>query len=123
MLQCSMAKFKTLRGWSTVLRAVFLAFAIMIPTIDTCICSLDEDQAAAFNVKVSVDHTDKAPSQPRHAGDMSCNHGHCHHWVGVAKIGERLAFEVRLTDSEIPSGLFGPPPSAPKNELLRPPQA
>lgn len=122
MLQCGMAMFGTLRGWSAVLRAMFLAFAIMIPTIDTCICSLDEDQAA-FNTKVSVGDTNKVPSQPRHAGDVSCNHGHCHHWVGVAKVSERPAFELTLTNGELPQGLYRSPPSAPQNELLRPPQA
>ena len=117
-----MARLGTLRGWSAVLRAMFLAFAIMIPTIDTCICSADEDQAA-FSVKVSVGDTSNAPAQPRHAGDASCNHGHCHHWVGVPRIGERLAFEAKLTDGRIPPGLYAPPPSAPQIELLRPPQA
>lgn len=116
-----MTKLGTLRGWSAVLRAVLLAFAIMIPTIDTCICSAEEDQST-FSTKVSVGDANNLPS-PRHAGDASCNHGHCHHLVGVAKIGDRLAFLSTLIEGGSAPGLSRSPPSAPQIELLRPPQA
>jgi len=111
-----MAKLGTLRGWCAVFLAGFLTFAILIPTIDSFVCIDDVGQAETISL-ASKD----AP--PHDDGDASCIHGHCHHWVGVAKIGERLAFDVSLTDGEPPRGLYNAPPSAPQIELLRPPRA
>ena len=111
-----MARFRILRGWSAVLLAGLLTFAVLIPTIDSFVCIDDIGQS-----EISLAQAD---NEARHDdGDASCIHGHCHHWVGVAKIGERLAFDVSMTDGGIPSGLYGPPPSAPQIELLRPPRA
>jgi len=121
MLQCGMAKFRTLRGWSAILLAGFLTFAILIPTIDTFVCIADIGQTVADTASLTQASKD-TPIQ-HDDGDASCIHGHCHHWVGVAKIGERLAFEVTLTDGEAPRGLYDSPPSAPQIELLRPPRA
>ena len=109
-----------MRGWSAVLLAGLLTFAILIPTIDTFVCIADIGQSETIS---SAQAGNDAPAQPHDDGDASCIHGHCHHWVGVAKIGERLAFDVTLTDGGIPPGLYGPPPSAPQIELLRPPRA
>jgi len=117
-----MAKLGTVRGWVAVCMAGFLTFAILIPTIDTFVCIDDIGQTVSDTTSLAKASKD-APAQPQDDGDASCIHGHCHHWVGVAKIGERLAFDVTLTDGGIPPGLYGPPPSAPQVELLRPPRA
>jgi hypothetical protein len=113
-----MAKLGTVRGWVAVCLAAFLTFAILIPTIDTFVCIDDIGQTESVTLAGN-----DAPAQPHDDGDASCIHGHCHHWVGVPKIGERLAFDLKLTDGKIPPGLYAPPPSAPQIELLRPPRA
>ena len=116
MLDRAMAKLGTVRGWVAVCLAAFLTFAVLIPTIDTFICIADIGQSESVSLA-----SNEVP--PHDDGDASCIHGHCHHWVGVAKIGERLAFDVSLTDGEPPRGLYNAPPSAPQIELLRPPRA
>jgi len=121
-----MANFGTLRGWNAVLLAGFLTIAILVPTIDTFVCIADIGHAASVSeTKALVQAGDMkgAPGQPHDDGDASCIHGHCHHWVGVAKFGERFALEVTLTHGELPHGLYNSPPSAPQIELLRPPRA
>lgn len=114
-----MARLGTMRGWVAVCLAAFLTFAILIPTIDTFVCIDDIGRSETVSLaKAGAD----APVQKHDDGDASCIHGHCHHWVGVPKIGERLAFEAKLTDGRIPPGLYAPPLSAPQIELLRPPR-
>jgi hypothetical protein len=113
-----MAKLGTVRGWAAVCLAAFLTFAILIPTIDTFVCIDDIGQSETLAFAGN-----DAPAPPPGDGDASCIHGHCHHWVGVPKIGERLTFDVKPADGRIPPGLYGPPPSAPQIELLRPPRA
>ena len=111
-----MAKLGTVRGWVAVCLAAFLTFAVLIPTIDTFVCIDDIGQTETLSLA-----DNDAP--PHDDGDASCIHGHCHHWVGVAKSGERAAFDVSLTEGGIAPGLYAPPPSAPQIELLRPPRA
>jgi hypothetical protein len=115
-----MARFRILRGWSAVLLTGLLTVAVLIPTIDSFVCIDDIGQSETISLAQAGND---APGQPHEDGDASCIHGHCHHWVGVAKIGERLAFDVSLTDGEMTRGLYGPPSSAPQIELLRPPRA
>jgi hypothetical protein len=126
MLLCGMGMFGTLRGWTAALLVGFLTLAILVPTIDTFICIADIGQATSGSetkALVNVGDVKDAPGQPHDDGDASCIHGHCHHWVGFVKFGERLALEVTLTSGAIPQGLYNPPPSAPQIELLRPPRA
>ena len=111
-----------MRECSAVLLAGILTFAILIPTIDTFVCIADIGQTETISLAQAGNQAGNG-APPHEDGDASCIHGHCHHWVGVAKIGERLAFDVSMTDGGIPSGLYGPPPSAPQIELLRPPRA
>ena len=111
-----MARLGTVRGWVAVCLAAFLTFAVLIPTIDTFVCIDDIGQTETLSLAGN-----EAP--PHDDGDASCIHGHCHHWVGVAKTGERAAFDLSLTEGGIAPGLYAPPPSAPQIELLRPPRA
>ena len=124
MLTSGMFKFGTLGGWGGTFFAGLLTFALLIPTLDTymCIADVQQPQSATAQLDQSAKSVPAQPKQQHDEGDASCIHGHCHHWVGIAKIGERLAFDVTLTDGKVPSGLFGPLPSAPQNQLLRPPQ-
>jgi hypothetical protein len=125
MLHSDMAMFRKLRGWSGVLFAGLLAFAILIPTLDTFMCIADVQHPQSVTAQLDQPAMD-LPAQPKQThddGDASCIHGHCHHWVGVAKFGERLALEAKLTYGELPRGLYNSPPSAPQLELLRPPRA
>lgn len=111
-----------MRGWNAVFLAALLTFAVLIPTIDSFVCIADFGQSETVSLAQAGHQAGN--DAPRHDdGDASCIHGHCHHWVGVAKTGERAAFDVSLTDGGIAPGLYGPPPSAPQIELLRPPRA
>jgi hypothetical protein len=115
-----MGKVRLLRAWSGVLLAGFLACALLIPTIDTFVCIADADQSVA----VSAAQSDSGPSQPAHDdGDSSCIHGHCHHWVGVARLTDRVAHDSVTTDAGLVRTAYSPPASAPQVQLLRPPRA
>ena len=124
-----MGVLRTLRGWSGVLLAGFLALAILIPTLDTYICIADVQQASVTSVTKQMAQTGLQKNVPDQSqkthddADSSCPHGHCHHWVGVAKLGERLALNITLTNGELPGGLYSSPPSAAQIQLLRPPRA
>ena len=100
-----------------MLLAAVLAFSVLLPTLDTFIC-LDEPAVTA-----SASGTVRSPPTHEDGGDALCVHGHCHHWVGVARVAERLNFTLAESTAGAFYALYGPPPAAPPHELLRPPRA
>jgi len=112
-----------LRKWNGALLAALLALAVLAPTIDSFICISDVGNTATA-VQEQVAGMDKDILDQSHDdGDASCSHGHCHHWVGFTKVGERMAFNANAKHLTPTPALSTAPPSAPQNALLRPPQA
>jgi hypothetical protein len=119
-----MTSFWTRHGWGGMLLAALLVFGLMTPTIDTFICIADDAATVQdHTLKLAGKQLPEKPVLPHDDGDALCVHGHCHHYVGVAKGPERLAFAVAMTFREPFYGRYGPPPTAPQIELLRPPRA
>lgn len=124
-----MSVLGTLRGLSGLVLAGLLALAILVPTVDTFVCIADvqlSSDASVSNEMAQTGLQESVPDQRQKMHDdtdSSCPHGHCHHWIGVAKPGERLALDISLAQGELPSGLYSSPPSAPQIQLLRPPRA
>lgn len=115
-----------LHRWTGWLIAAILVVSLLTPTIDAFGCIADSvPEASRIGITlVAVEEGAPAEKSPVHAdGDALCVHGHCHHWVGVAKLSERLLFNAALTLNEPSFGLYGMPPSALKTDLLRPPRA
>jgi len=112
-------------GWGGMLLAVLLVLGLMTPTIDTFICIADDGISIAHQDKVvkAAEKQSPAKSVSHDDTDALCVHGHCHHWVGMEKPHERAAFMVAMAFREPSYGLYGPLPSAPQIELLRPPRA
>jgi hypothetical protein len=119
-----MEKVRFLRRWSGTLLALLLTFAVLTPTVDTFICIADVgEKVVATQDQPHSGEAKQLPAQPHDDGDSSCIHGHCHHWVGYARLGERLALAISAHRASPITGTYNRPDSAPSLELLRPPQA
>jgi len=113
-----------IRQWSGTFLAAFLTLALLVPAIDSFVCIADVGEQSAVTHEVAkVDPVKQAPNESHDDGDSSCIHGHCHHWVGFTKVGERIALNLIARHFDQVRGAYNAPPSAPQNELLRPPQA
>jgi len=115
-----------LRKWSGTLLAGLMALALLVPTIDSFICIADIGQPTQVASAQNVQTAKQFPAQPQQDQDdvdPLCPHGHCHHWVGVTRLAERVDLKPSAKILEPVRGDYDSPPSAPRTELLRPPRA
>ena len=118
-----------LRQWARPVLAGLLLLGLLIPTLDAFKCIDDLTPKGAIGNFVQVTKaltTQEHPDQPvtdQDDVDPLCPHGHCHHWLGLARLSDRLDFRLSAKIMEPVRGAYERPPSAPRTELLRPPRA
>jgi len=119
-----MLKIGLLRKWSGTLFASLLMLAVLVPVIDTFVCVDDTSgKPAVTSIQGKAVASKELPVQQHDDGDSSCIHGHCHHWVGVPRVSERVAFVTSAKRATPILAAYEQRSSAPPFELLRPPRA
>lgn len=113
----------TLRsGTRTLARAVsalVLALALLIPTIDICICAADLNLAAPGQTAMLED---EAAHDKESATGSPCRACHCFHAVGVMRL-ERVALGADASGTRQAWSPLDAVHAAPAFTLLRPPRA
>lgn len=108
------------RIWARAVFACVLAIALLVPTIDTCVCATDlgapQVASSQANKPAASSHDDEA------AKGSPCHYCHCSQPVGVTRL-ERVALGTAVSDAN--EGWASPDAlhPAPSSTLLRPPRA
>ena len=120
MIHIRMLFARTVRTLEGTLLACLLVLSVLMPSVDAYICIADAKTDTAF-LADHAQHPNPEPADPD-AGDAMCVNGHCHYWVGIARMAEPYSYAAAVFSVEPARTAYNTSPSAPPNELLRPPQ-
>jgi hypothetical protein len=119
-----MTRDATMRLWTRAIFAGVLAVALLLPTIDLCICAEDVAGSvqAAATVMADAAPDAAAPCQSEDGNSAACQYCHCFHLAGMARI-ERVTLDAAMIHAApawtSQDSLYPPPAFS----LLRPPRA
>ena len=113
-----------MRLWTRTMFAAILAVALLLPTIDLCICAEDlAGSAQAATLAATADAAqDAAPCQPAGGKDAACQYCHCFHLAGMART-ERVALGAVISHAGPAWASLASVYPPPAFTLLRPPRA
>lgn len=109
-----------LRAKLNGLLAALLVVALVLPTIDTCVCAADfgtGEPVEISAVQVAVPSHDSGNSK-----GMLCQNCHCFHLAGLVRI-ERVMLGTKISSSRTAWATPEAPDTVPGFTLLRPPRA